>query len=126
RRRARALARGGDRRRRRPPLLCGGRGGTARGSGGTAPHGGGGAPADRAALRLDADRRGVRGGARATERRTVTALAALLGLLAAWLAIWSYLLYSAWIRRLAARRPKPLAAPPRAGPPSVEVLVSAA
>jgi len=56
----------------------------------------------------------------------VTALAALLGLLAVWLAIWSYVLYPAWIRRLAARRPERSATPPPARAPSVEVLVSAA
>jgi cellulose synthase/poly-beta-1,6-N-acetylglucosamine synthase-like glycosyltransferase len=55
----------------------------------------------------------------------VTAVAALLLLLALWLAVWSYVLYPAWIRRLAARAPAraALADPPA---PSIEVLVSAA
>ncbi len=55
----------------------------------------------------------------------MTALAAGLLLLSAWLAVWSYLLYPPWIRRLAGRRSS-VAPPPRAAPPSVEVLVSAA
>src|SRR5262245_50430358 len=55
----------------------------------------------------------------------MTAVAALLFLLSLWLAIWSYLLYPAWIRRLAARRAA-TPAPPRSDLLSVEVLVSAA
>jgi cellulose synthase/poly-beta-1,6-N-acetylglucosamine synthase-like glycosyltransferase len=54
----------------------------------------------------------------------MTALAAGLFLLSVWLAVWSYLLYPAWVLRLAARRAPKV---PRAGPDaSVEVLVSAA
>ncbi len=55
----------------------------------------------------------------------MTALAALLVLLAAWLALWSYRLYPAWIRRLAARDPTRPASGARALS-SVEVLVAAA
>ncbi|HEY7113462.1 MAG TPA: glycosyltransferase [Thermoanaerobaculia bacterium] len=58
----------------------------------------------------------------------MTAAAAILFLVSVWLAVWSYVLYPPWIRRLARRRtpgPLPEARPP--GPaPSVEVLVSAA
>ncbi|MGE5276595.1 MAG: glycosyltransferase [Acidobacteriota bacterium] len=54
----------------------------------------------------------------------MTALTAGLLLASLWLAVWSYLLYPAWIRRLAAAAPP---RPPWSGPPpSVEVLVSAA
>ena len=54
----------------------------------------------------------------------MTALAAGLLLASLWLAVWSYLLYPAWIRRLAAAAP---ARPSVSGrPPSVEVLLSAA
>lgn len=55
----------------------------------------------------------------------MTGLAALLLLAALWLTIWSYLLYPAWIRRLAARRIASTGAPP-APAPSAEVIVSAA
>jgi hypothetical protein len=55
----------------------------------------------------------------------MTAVAALLLLLSLWLAIWSYLLYPAWIRRLAARRAE-APAPEDQNRPRVEVLVSAA
>ena len=56
----------------------------------------------------------------------MTPAAAILLLVSAWLAIWSYLLYPPWIRRLARRAP-PLPVPtPQGPPPSVEVLVAAA
>jgi cellulose synthase/poly-beta-1,6-N-acetylglucosamine synthase-like glycosyltransferase len=56
----------------------------------------------------------------------MTAAAAILLLASVWLAVWSYLLYPPWIRRLARRAP-PLPVPPPQGPqPSVEVLVAAA
>jgi cellulose synthase/poly-beta-1,6-N-acetylglucosamine synthase-like glycosyltransferase len=54
----------------------------------------------------------------------MTAIAAALLLLAAGLAVWSYLLYPFWIRRLAARQP-PLP-PLEDSRPSVEVVVAAA
>lgn len=54
----------------------------------------------------------------------MTALSAGLLLVAAWLGVWSYLLYPPWIRRLAARAP---ARPAGAGPlPAAEILVAAA
>ncbi|HTO74719.1 MAG TPA: glycosyltransferase [Thermoanaerobaculia bacterium] len=55
----------------------------------------------------------------------MTAAAAILLLVSVWLAVWSYLLYPPWIRRLARRVP-PVAVPPPPGTaPSVEVLVAA-
>ena len=54
----------------------------------------------------------------------MTALAAGLLLASLWLGVWSYLLYPAWIRRLAAAAPARPSAP--GPPPAVEVLVSAA
>ena len=54
----------------------------------------------------------------------MTGLAAGLLLLAAWLAVWSYLLYPPWIRLLARRRPA--RSIPAGAAPSVEVLVAAA
>jgi cellulose synthase/poly-beta-1,6-N-acetylglucosamine synthase-like glycosyltransferase len=54
----------------------------------------------------------------------MTELAVGLLLSAAWLAVWSYVLYPPWIRLLSARRPpRPVST---GGPPSVEVLVAAA
>jgi cellulose synthase/poly-beta-1,6-N-acetylglucosamine synthase-like glycosyltransferase len=54
----------------------------------------------------------------------MTGLSAGLLLLAAWLAVWSYLLYPPWIRLLSRRRPAREA--PGGPAPSVEVLVAAA
>jgi hypothetical protein len=82
------------------------------------PTGGRSAAARREPVRLDADRRGLRAGAPPAER-AMTAAAALLLLVSLWLAVWSYLLYPAWIRRLAARRPAP-PAPEPVGRPRVE------
>jgi cellulose synthase/poly-beta-1,6-N-acetylglucosamine synthase-like glycosyltransferase len=56
----------------------------------------------------------------------MTAAAAILLLAAVWLAVWSYLLYPPWIRRLARRGPPPPVPPPQGPPLSVEVLVAAA
>ena len=57
----------------------------------------------------------------------MTAAAAMLLLVAVWLAVWSYLLYPPWIRRLAKRSvSRPAATPGDPPAPSVEVLVAAA